>query len=84
MPLSRYAGANGDIDTKTLSCGHLNQASSEEASLFLSWYSGWYTGAAKKRGINLTKVRYAIRNVVDYCKSNREKGLAQAMDLMLK
>ena len=84
VPLSRYANANGDVDIRTLSCGHLDQASTEEADLLLGWYSGWYTGVAKKRGINLARVRYAIRNVVDYCKANRDKSLLQVMGLLLK
>jgi hypothetical protein len=84
VPLSRYANANGDVDIRTLSCGHLDQTSTEEADLLLGWYSGWYTGVAKKRGFNLARVRYAIRKVVDYCKTNRDKSLVQALDLMLK
>jgi hypothetical protein len=84
VPLSRHANANGDVDIRTLSCSHLDQTSAEEADLLLGWYSGWYTGTAKKRGFNLARVRYAIRKVVDYCKTNRDKSLAQAMDLLLK
>jgi hypothetical protein len=84
VPLSRNADAKGDVDIRTLSCGHLDQTSAEETGLLLSWYSGWYSGIAKKRGINLARVRSAMRNVVDYCKTNRDKSLAQAMDLMLK
>jgi hypothetical protein len=32
----------------------------------------------------LARVRYTIRKVVDYCKTNRDKSLAQAIDLLLK
>lgn len=82
--LGRYADANGSIDVQTLTCGQLADTSPEEANLFLAWYSGWYNGQAKHRGINLARVRYAIRNVVDYCRGNRDKRIVQVMDLMLK
>ncbi len=82
--LARYADANGNLDVRQLTCGHLDDTSAEEAELFLSWYSGWYSGVAKNRGINLARIRYAIRNVVAYCKGDRNKRLADVMEQMLK
>ena len=82
--LARYADANGNLDVRQLTCGHLDDTSAEEAELFLSWYSGWYSGIAKNRGINLARVRYAIRNVVAYCKGDRSKRLTEVMEQMLK
>jgi hypothetical protein len=82
--LAKSADANGNIDVRQLTCGHLADTSAEEAGLLLSWYSGWYNGQAKGHGINLPRVRYAIRNVVDYCRANRDKRLSAVMDLMLK
>jgi hypothetical protein len=84
VSLSRYADANGNIDVRRLTCGHLNMASNEEANALLSWYGGSYTAAAKNRIINLARVRYVVRSVVDYCKANPEKSLSQVMELMLK
>ena len=84
VPLARFADANGSIDVRRLTCGQLDDASPVDADTLLSWYSGWYSGAAKGRGVNLARVRYAVRSVIDYCKSNREKNLAQVMELMLK
>ncbi len=82
--LARYADANGNLDVRQLTCGHLDDTSAEEAELFLSWYSGWYSGVAKNRGINLARTRYAIRNVVAYCKGDRNKRLSDVMEQMLK
>jgi hypothetical protein len=82
--LARYADANGNIDIRQFTCGHLNEASPEEAQLLLAWYSGWYKGVAKSRGINLARVRYNSRGVIDYCKANRDKKLTDVMELMLK
>src|ERR1700726_2923582 len=82
--LARYADANGNLDIRQLTCGHLDDTSAEETELFLSWYSGWYSGIAKNRGINLARIRYAIRNVVAYCKGDRNKRLTDVMDRMLK
>ena len=82
--LARYADANGNLDVRQLTCGHLDDTSAEEAELFLAWYSGWYSGVAKNRGINLARIRYAIRNVVAYCKGDRNKRLTDVMEQMLK
>jgi HdeA/HdeB family len=82
--LARYADANGNLDVRQLTCGHLDDTSVEEAELLLSWYSGWYSGVAKNRGINLARIRYAIRNVVAYCKGDRNKRLIDVMEQMLK
>jgi len=87
-PLARYADANGNIDIRQLTCGHLDGASLADADLLLGWYSGWYNGRASNRagghGINLAHLRYSIRSVLDYCKAHREKSLTQVMELMLK
>jgi hypothetical protein len=82
--LATYADANGNIDVRQLTCGHLDGASADEANLMLAWFSGWYSGLAKRRGINLARVRYNIHNVIDYCKANRDKRLIDVMELMLK
>jgi hypothetical protein len=84
ISLGRYGDGNGNIDVEKLNCEQIAGAAPEEAELLLAWYGGWYNGAAKKRGINLTRVRYAIRNVIDYCKGNRDKKLVRVMELMLK
>lgn len=82
--LSQYADANGQIDVRQLSCGNLIATSLDEADLLLAWYSGWYNGQAKGHGINMARMRYAIRNVIEYCKANPDKKLTQAMESMLK
>jgi HdeA/HdeB family len=84
IPLSQYADANGNIDVQRLTCGQIADASIEDSSFFLSWYSGWYYGNEKKRGINPARVRYVIRSVVDYCKTNRQRKLTDVMALLLK
>ncbi len=82
--LAKYADANGNLDVRTITCGHLVDTSPDEAQLLLGWYSGWYNATAKKKGINLPRVRYNSRSVMDYCKTNRDKRLSDVMDLMLK
>jgi len=84
VSLAKYADANGNLDVRQLTCGHLADTSADEADALLAWYSGWYNGSAKKRGINLPRVKYNIRSVIDYCKANREKRLSDVMELMLK
>jgi len=83
-PLSRYADANGNIEVERLTCAHLDDTSVDEADLLLAWYNGWSGGPAKRRTINIARLRYAIKNVADYCKANPDKNLVKVMELMLK
>lgn len=80
VPLSRYADANGNIQIDRLTCGHLVDASVEDTDLLLAWYNG----SAKRRAINIARLRYEIRNVVDYCKANRDASFVKVMELMVK
>jgi hypothetical protein len=84
MLLERYADANGNIDARQLTCGHLDGISADEAELLLAWYSGWYNGSVKRHEVNLPRIRYVIRNVIDYCKANRDKKLIDVVEMMLK
>jgi hypothetical protein len=86
VQLSQYADPNGELDVRRLTCAHVDAASLEEADVLLSWYSGWYAAAAKRRGANISfaRVRDAVRNVRDYCRTNGDKNLSQVMELMLK
>jgi hypothetical protein len=84
IPLSQYADANGNIDVQRLTCGQIADASIDDASFFLSWYSGWYYGTVKRRGINPARVRYVIHSVVDYCRANRDRKLTDVMAFWLK
>jgi len=84
VPLSNYADANGNIDIQRLTCAHLAAASPIDIEMFVTWYSGWYAGVAKRHGINLARVQYAIRNVDDYCKANQSRRLSEALNILLK
>jgi HdeA/HdeB family len=84
VPLSNYADGNGNVDVRRLTCAHLNTTSPEESELLLVWYDGWYNGRAKKSGINLARVHYAVNSLTSYCKAYPAASLAQAMELLLK
>jgi hypothetical protein len=84
VPLSTYADANGNIDIQSLTCAQLALASPVDIGVLVTWYSGWYAGLAKRRGINIARVQYATRNVADYCKANSNQRLSQALDVLLK
>jgi uncharacterized protein YbjT (DUF2867 family) len=86
VQLSQYADPSGELDVRRLTCAHVDAASPEEADVLLSWYSGWYAAAAKRRGANISfaRVRDAVRSVRDYCRTNGDKNLSQVMELMLK
>jgi hypothetical protein len=84
LALSQFADANGNLDVQRLTCGHIAEASTEEFELLLAWYSGADSGPAKRRVINMPRVRTASRNTADYCKANRDVALVKAMQLFLK
>jgi hypothetical protein len=84
VSLSQFADANGFIDVRRLTCAELTDTSTDEAQILLVWYSGWYHGLAKERGINLARVRYISNNIAAYCKAYPDKRLTEVMDLWLK
>jgi hypothetical protein len=83
VPLSRYADANGNLEVSRLACGHLADASTQDAEMLLTWYAG-SLAATKKRVLNLAHLRTAMRGVIDYCRANRERSLVRTMDQMLR
>jgi hypothetical protein len=72
------------MDIRQLTCGHIADVPPAELDVFLAWYSGWYSGTAKKRGFNLAKVRLASQNLINFCKTNRDKRLTEVLELMLR
>jgi len=84
VTLGSFVNGSGAVETQRLSCAEIADASAEEARLFLAWHSGWYSGLAKRRGMNLARTSAAIASVIQYCQGNRSKTLAAVMDLMLK
>lgn len=84
VTLGSLVNGGGVVEAQRLRCAELADASPDEAQFFLAWYSGWYAGAAKKRGLNPARTLDAIQGVRDYCKANRDKKIVQVMELMLK
>jgi hypothetical protein len=82
--LSKFTDANGQIDVNKLTCAQLAETSQADADFLLLWQSGWYNAMAKRRVIDLPRVKEGIRNVMLYCKANRDKRVTQAMDMYLK
>ena len=84
MSLGRLADANGNIDAQRLTCAQLADAAPVEADMLLSWYNGWYNGAARKRAMNFVRLQRLTRDVVEYCRAYREKRLSEVLDLWFK
>jgi hypothetical protein len=84
VTLGSFVNASGVVDAQRLTCAEIADASAEEAQLFLTWYSGWYAGTAKRRGLNPARTLNTIQGVMDYCRGNRDKKIVQVMELMLK
>jgi hypothetical protein len=79
--LVNQADANGFIDAQKFTCGQLVQTPEQDAILLLAWYSGGYSGGGKKRPIHVSQVKQNIRNVLAYCYVNKDKRMAEVMDL---
>jgi hypothetical protein len=84
VTLGSFVNASGVIEAQRLTCGELADAAPNEAQLLLAWYSGWYAGTAKRRGLNPSRTLNTIQGVMDYCRGNRDKKVVQVMELMLK
>jgi hypothetical protein len=72
------------IDIQKPTCGQLANTPQADADFLGAMYIGWYNGVAKKNAINLTRVKDAIRNLVVYCKANKDKRVTQAIDAIRK
>jgi hypothetical protein len=82
VELSKYTDANGNIDVQKLTCGQFANTPQADADFLGALYIGWYNGVAKKNAINLTRIKDAIRNLVVYCKANKDKRVTQAIDFL--
>ena len=69
MSLGRFADANGNIDGQRLTCAQIADASPVESEMVLSWYNGWYSGTARKRGLNFARVQRLTHDVVEALQS---------------
>ncbi len=84
MSLGRLADANGNIDAQRLTCAQVADAAPMETEMLLSWYNGWYSGAARKRGMNFVRLQRLTHDVVEYCRAYREKRLSEVLDLWFR
>ena len=85
VDLTKFADPKGSIDVQQLTCGQLAMASQADTDFILLWSSGWYRrGLAKSTPSTCRGSREGIRNVIAYCKANKDKRVVQAMDLFLK
>lgn len=84
VDVTKYADAKGDINAQTLTCGQLADASQEDAEFLGAWYVGWHNGQTKKTAINIATAKAAIPDLIVYCKANKDRAVAMAIDAVLK
>jgi hypothetical protein len=84
VDITKLADTNGNIDVQKLTCGQLADTYQEDADFLLTWYSGFANGVAKRREINVARVKGAVHDVIVYCKANKDKQLSQAIDVVMK
>ena len=84
VEITKYADANGSIDAQKLTCDQLANTFQEDADFLGLWYFGYYSGTSKRHDINVGRVRDGIHKVIAYCKSNKDKLVSQAMEIVMK
>lgn len=84
VAVTTYADANGSVDVQKLTCNQLANTFQEDADLLGLWAIGWYSGSAKKHAINVGRVKDDIRNIIVYCKANKDKMVVQALETVMK
>ena len=84
VELPKYAAPDGNIDTDKFTCAQFANLPPDDADFLGTWALGWQNGAAKKRAINVAKVKEAIHNVAVYCKANKDKRFVQAIEAVMK
>ena len=84
MELSAYVDANGFIEVQALTCAQLANTYEEDANSFMSWYSGWYNGLAKKHYMDYKKGRETEHLVIQYCKQHPDQKIIHAMGVIPK
>lgn len=82
--LPKYAAPDGNIDTDKFICAQFADLPPDDADFLGTWTIDWQNGAAKKRVINVAKVKQAIHNVAVYCKANKDKRFVQAVEAVMK
>lgn len=84
VDVATYADVKGDINMQTLTCGQLAASSQEDADFLGTWYLGWASGQSKKAALNVAGAKAAIPALIAYCKLNKDRPVAQALDTVLK
>ncbi len=84
VDVTKYADAKGNIDAQALTCGQLADASQEDAEFLAVWYAGWRDGQTKRTALNLAAARAAIPDLIVYCKANKDRPVASAIDAVMK
>jgi hypothetical protein len=84
VELKTYADADGNIDVQKLTCAQLAGTFQEDADFMSVWYSGWYNGLANAGKINVERAKEMEHRVIVYCKTNRDKKVISAIDVVFK
>ena len=84
VALKTYADEKGYINIRTLTCAQLAGTFQEDADFLGLWYSGWYNGRIKKHSINVSRTKAGIPEIIVFCKSNPDKKVSEAVELVMK
>ena len=82
--LTQFADANGNLDMAHLACSHIAGTPSQDVELLLAWFSAASTKPAGRYVVNVARLHYAARNLLEYCRTNRDQSLIEAMKAVLR
>ncbi len=84
VALATYADDKGYINVKALTCAQLTNTNQDDANFLGVWYSGWFNGHIKRHAINIQRTKDGIHAVIEYCKSNPDKKVVEAVEDYVK
>jgi hypothetical protein len=83
-PLSDYMDKNGYVDVQALTCRQLASTFQEDADYLAAWYSGWYSGLAKKHLARVERVKSGEHKLIVYCKAHQDETIIHAIGILMK
>jgi hypothetical protein len=84
VDLKTFADEKGYLNVKALTCAQLANTTRDDANFLGVWYSGWFNGHLKRHAININRTKDGIHEVIEYCKTNPDKKVVDAVEVYVK
>ncbi|WP_051955807.1 HdeA/HdeB family chaperone [Beijerinckia mobilis] len=84
VPLSAYADAHGFLNLQSITCANLSQTRADDADYLVIWYTGFYSGATKKRFARISPTDASDHRLQSFCKDHPDIRVISALDTLFK